>query len=51
MKPLVYKGLRKNLNRSEWVSSDEIKQSYLIHMHGYQLRTEHYAEEAKQKTR
>lgn len=26
MKPLVYKGLRKNLNRSEWVSSDEIKQ-------------------------
>lgn len=28
MKPLVYKGLRKNLNRSEWVSSDEIKQSY-----------------------
>lgn len=28
MKPLVYKGLRKNINRSEWVSSDEIKQSY-----------------------
>ena len=28
MKPLVYKGIRKNLNRSEWVSSDEIKQSY-----------------------
>lgn len=28
MKPLVYKGLRKNLKRSEWVSSDEIKQSY-----------------------
>ena len=28
MKPLVYKGLRQNLNRSEWVSSDEIKQSY-----------------------
>ena len=28
MNPLVYKGLRKNLNRSEWVSSDEIKQSY-----------------------
>lgn len=28
MKPLIYKGLRKNLNRSEWVSSDEIKQSY-----------------------
>lgn len=28
MKPLVYKGLRKNLNRSEWVSSDELKQSY-----------------------
>jgi hypothetical protein len=28
MKPLVYKGLRKNLNRSEWVSSDEIKQRY-----------------------
>ena len=28
MKPLVYKGLRKNLNRSEWVSSDEIKQNY-----------------------
>lgn len=28
MKPLVYKGLRKNLNKSEWVSSDEIKQSY-----------------------
>lgn len=28
MKPLVYKGLRKNVNRSEWVSSDEIKQSY-----------------------
>ena len=28
MKPLVYKGLRKYLNRSEWVSSDEIKQSY-----------------------
>ena len=27
MKPLIYKGLRKNLNRSEWVSSDEIKQS------------------------
>nr|DAT08474.1 MAG TPA: hypothetical protein [Caudoviricetes sp.] len=22
----------------------------MIHMHGYQLRTEHYAEEAKQKT-
>ena len=60
MKPLVYKGLRKNLNRSEWVSSDEIKQSYsqirLLsvendNMHGYQLRTEHYVEEAKQKTR
>lgn len=28
MKPLIYKGLRTNLNRSEWVSSDEIKQSY-----------------------
>lgn len=28
MKPLVYKGLRKNVNMSEWVSSDEIKQSY-----------------------
>ena len=28
MKPFVYKGLRKNVNRSEWVSSDEIKQSY-----------------------
>ena len=28
MKLLIYKGLRKNLNRSEWVSSDEIKQSY-----------------------
>lgn len=28
MKPLVYKGLRRNVNRSEWVSSDEIKQSY-----------------------
>lgn len=28
MKPLVYKGLRKNVNRSEWVSSDEIKQNY-----------------------
>lgn len=28
MNPLVYKGLRKNVNRSEWVSSDEIKQSY-----------------------
>jgi len=28
MKPLVYKGLRTNVNRSEWVSSDEIKQSY-----------------------
>ena len=28
MKPLVYKGLRKNVNRSEWVSSDEIKQIY-----------------------
>lgn len=28
MKPLIYKGLRKNLNRSEWVSSDEIKQIY-----------------------
>ena len=28
MKPLVYKGLRMNVNRSEWVSSDEIKQSY-----------------------
>lgn len=28
MKPLVYKGLRKNVNRSEWVSSDEIRQSY-----------------------
>ena len=28
MKPLVYKGLRKNVNRSEWVSSDEIKQRY-----------------------
>ena len=28
MKPLIYKGLRKNVNRSEWVSSDEIKQSY-----------------------
>lgn len=28
MKPLIYKGLRKNLNRSEWVISDEIKQSY-----------------------
>lgn len=29
MKPLIYKGLRKNVNRTEWVSSDEIKQSYL----------------------
>ena len=28
MKPLVYKGLRKNVNKTEWVSSDEIKQSY-----------------------
>lgn len=28
MKPLIYKGLRKNVNRTEWVSSDEIKQSY-----------------------
>lgn len=28
MKLLVYKGLRTNVNRSEWVSSDEIKQSY-----------------------
>ena len=28
MKPLIYKGLRTNANRSEWVSSDEIKQSY-----------------------
>lgn len=28
MKPLIYKGLRTNVNRSEWVSSDEIKQSY-----------------------
>lgn len=28
MKPLVYKGIRKNVNRSEWVSSDELKQSY-----------------------
>lgn len=28
MKPLVYKGLRRNTNRSEWVGSDEIKQSY-----------------------
>ena len=28
MKPLVYKGLRTNVNRSEWVSSDEIKQRY-----------------------
>lgn len=28
MKPLIYKGLRKYVNRSEWVSSDEIKQSY-----------------------
>ena len=59
MKPLVYKGLRKNLNRSEWVSSDEIKQSYsqirllAVENDTYawvQLRTEHYAEGAKQKT-
>lgn len=28
MKPLIYKSLRKNVNRTEWVSSDEIKQSY-----------------------
>ena len=28
MKPLIYKGLRKNVNRTEWVSSDEIKQIY-----------------------
>ena len=28
MKPLIYKGLRKNVNRTEWVSSDEIKQRY-----------------------
>lgn len=28
MKPLIYIGLRKNVNRTEWVSSDEIKQSY-----------------------
>ena len=28
MKPLIYKGLRKNVNRTEWVSGDEIKQSY-----------------------
>lgn len=28
MKPLIYKGLRKNVNRTEWVSSDEIKQNY-----------------------
>ena len=28
MKPLIYKGLRENVNRTEWVSSDEIKQSY-----------------------
>ena len=28
MKPLIYKGLRKNVNRTGWVSSDEIKQSY-----------------------
>lgn len=28
MKPLIYKGLRKNVNKTEWVSSDEIKQSY-----------------------
>lgn len=28
MKPLIYKGLRTNVNRSEWVSSDEIKQRY-----------------------
>jgi hypothetical protein len=28
MKPLVYKDIRKNVNRSEWVSSDELKQSY-----------------------
>lgn len=28
MNPLIYKGLRKNVNRTEWVSSDEIKQNY-----------------------
>ena len=28
MKPLIYKGLRLGTNKTEWVSSDEIKQSY-----------------------
>ena len=28
MKPLIYKGLRLGINKTEWVSSDEIKQSY-----------------------
>lgn len=28
MRPLIYKGLRLGTNKTEWVSSDEIKQSY-----------------------
>ena len=28
MRPLIYKGLRLGINKTEWVSSDEIKQSY-----------------------
>ena len=28
MKPIIYKGLRLGTNKTEWVSSDEIKQSY-----------------------
>ena len=58
MRPLIYKGLRLGINKTEWVSSDEIKQSYsqirLLAVEndtGYQLRTEHYAGGAKQKTR
>ncbi len=28
MRPLIYKGLRLGINKTEWVSSDEIKQCY-----------------------
>ena len=49
MKPLIYKGLRLGTNKTEWVSSDEIKQSYSQITHGYQLRMERYAEVVRRK--
>ena len=58
MKPLIYKGLRLGTNKTEWVSSDEIKQSYSqirllaiqnVTYNGYQLRMERYAEVVRQK--